>query len=224
MAGRSGAFITFEGGEGAGKTTQIRLLREALEAQGREVVVTREPGGTKEAEKIRTLIVDRDGGAWTPMAECLLLFAGRLMHVETLIKPALAEGKIVLCDRFADSTLAYQSYGHGVPREDVAALYKLSLGDFRPDLTFIFDIAPAQGLTRAGKRLAGEGSSEDRFERLGADFHERLRAGYREIAAREPQRCRLIDAGRGVDEIAAELAAATSAFLRGAFLTGPADV
>jgi dTMP kinase len=213
MAAARGAFITFEGGEGAGKTTQIRMLREAIEAQGRRVIVTREPGGTKEAEKIRTLIVDRDGGEWTPMAECMLLFAGRAMHVEKLIKPALADGTIVLCDRFADSTMAYQSYGHGVPREQVMQLYKLALGDFKPDLTFIFDIDPEEGLVRAGKRLAGEQSSEDRFERLGGDFHKRLHDGYRDIARQEPERCRLIDAARPAEAVAADLARAMMEFL-----------
>ncbi len=201
-----GIFITLEGGDGAGKTTQIRLLSEALRTQGRDVVLTREPGGTPEAEKIRDFLVKRDGGNWTPMAECLLLYAARQMHVENLIKPALAEGKVVISDRFADSTRAYQSFGHGLPLETVESLNKLSLGDFAPDLTFILDLPVEVGVARAGKRMAGDNSQEDRFERIGGGFHERLRQGFLEIAKRDADRCVVIDATRAVDEIAADIA------------------
>lgn len=200
-----GLFITLEGGEGAGKTTQIRLLADALRAQGREVLVTREPGGTPEAEKIRDFLVKRDGGNWTPMAECLLLYAARQMHVENLIKPALALGQIVICDRFADSTRAYQSFGHGLPLETIEQLNALSLGDFAPDLTFILDLPVDAGLARAGKRLSDDQSQEDRFERLGGGFHERLRQGFLTIAKRDHQRCVVIDAARGIDDIARDL-------------------
>lgn len=202
-----GLFITLEGGEGAGKTTQIRLLAEALRAQGREVVITREPGGTPEAEKIRDFLVKRDGGNWTPMAECLLLYAARQMHVESLIKPALAEGKIVISDRFADSTRAYQSFGHGLPLDTVEELNTLALGDFGPDMTFILDLPVEAGLARAGKRLSSDQSNEDRFERIGGGFHERLRQGFLQIAKRDAARCRVIDATRSVDEISHELIA-----------------
>ncbi len=201
-----GIFITLEGGDGAGKTTQIRLLSEALRAQGRDVVLTREPGGTPEAEKIRDFLVKRDGGNWTPMAECLLLYAARQMHVENLIKPALAEGKVVISDRFADSTRAYQSFGHGLPLETVESLNKISLGDFAPDLTFILDLPVEVGVARAGKRMADDNSQEDRFERIGGGFHERLRQGFLEIAKRDADRCVVIDATRSVDEIAADIA------------------
>ncbi len=200
-----GIFITLEGGEGAGKSTQIRLLADALKAQGRDVVITREPGGTPEAEKIREFLVKRDGGNWTPMAECLLLYAARQMHVEGLIKPALMEGKIVISDRFADSTRAYQSFGHGLPLTTIEELNRLSLGDFAPDLTFILDLPVDVGLARAGKRLSSDQSQEDRFELLGNGFHERLRQGYLEIARRDSGRCVVIDATRSIDEIANDL-------------------
>lgn len=200
-----GIFITLEGGEGAGKTTQIRMLATALQQQGYQVIVTREPGGTPEAEKIRDFLVKRDGGNWTPMAECLLLFAARQMHVEHLIKPALADGKIVISDRFADSTRAYQSFGHGLPLDTIEEINRLALGDFAPDLTFILDLPVPEGLARAGERLSAASSQEDRFERLGRDFHERLRQGFLTIARRDAGRCRVIDATRGIEEIARDM-------------------
>lgn len=202
-----GLFITLEGGEGTGKTTQIKRLAESLRAMGREVVTTREPGGTPEAEQIRHLIVHREGGNWTPVAECLLLFAGRQMHVETLIKPAMARGAIVISDRFADSTRAYQGYGHGLDLKVIEDMNKLALGDFKPDLTFILDIPVQEGLARAGHRLSAEDSGEDRFEKLDITFHERMRQGYLAIAKNEPQRCAVIDAARDMDMIADELLA-----------------
>ncbi|HEY0901337.1 MAG TPA: dTMP kinase [Micavibrio sp.] len=200
-----GLFITLEGGEGAGKTTQIRLLADALRTSGAEVVLTREPGGTPEAEKIRDFLVKRDGGNWTPMAECLLLYAARQMHVESLIKPALAAGKIVISDRFADSTRAYQSFGHGLPLDTVEQLNALALGDFKPDLTFILDLPVETGLARAGRRLSNDQSQEDRFERIGGGFHERLRQGFLTIAARDAGRCVVVDATQSVEDIAARL-------------------
>lgn len=200
-----GLFITLEGGEGTGKTTQIERLAAYLRALGREVITTREPGGTPEAEKIRHLIVHQDGGNWTPLAECLLLFAGRQMHAETLIKPALARGAIVISDRFADSTRAYQGYGHGLPLNVVEDMNRLALGDFQPDVTFILDIDVREGLRRAGHRLEADGSGEDRFEQLDISFHERMRAGYLEIAQRAPQRCTVIDAAQDIDIIAAQM-------------------
>lgn len=200
-----GLFITLEGGEGAGKTTQIRLLADALRTSGAEVVLTREPGGTPEAEKIRDFLVKRDGGNWTPMAECLLLYAARQMHVESLIKPALAAGKIVISDRFADSTRAYQSFGHGLPLDTVEQLNALALGDFKPDLTFILDLPVETGLDRAGQRLSNDQSQEDRFERIGGGFHERLRQGFLTIAARDAGRCVVVDATQSVEDIAARL-------------------
>lgn len=194
-------FITFEGGEGSGKTTQIQLLKDALEAKGRDVVTTREPGGTVEAEKIRELLVQRDGGDWTPTAEAMLFFTARHMHVETKIKPALDEDKIVICDRFTDSTIAYQGYGHGFNLDVLHAIKKVSIGDFMPDKTFILDIDVTEGLSRAGKRMEGDdsGSTEDRFERMKIDFHENLRQGYLTIAKQNPNRCHVVDASQSID-------------------------
>lgn len=194
-------FITFEGGEGAGKTTQIQLLREYFENLNKDVVLTREPGGTPEAEKIRDLLVQRDGGDWSPLAEAMLFFTARHMHVETKIKPALDKGKIVICDRFTDSTMAYQGYGHGFDLDVLSNVKQLSIGDFEPDLTFILDIPVEDGLSRAGKRMEGDGSTEDRFERNGKDFHERLRQGFLTIAKNNPDRCHVIDALQPVDTI-----------------------
>lgn len=203
----SGLFITFEGGEGSGKTTQIKLLADKFKAEGKDVVTTREPGGTPESEKIRSLLVSRDGGDWTPVAEVLLLFAARSMHVEKLIKPALAAGKTVICDRFTDSTRAYQSYGHGLPIETVENINKTTLNGFEPNITFILDLPVETGLARAGKRLAQDASKEDRFEKLKTDFHERLRRGYLDIAEKNPKRCVVVNADQGVEAVAAAILA-----------------
>lgn len=201
---KKGLFITLEGGEGAGKSTQSRRLKAALESAGRDVVLTREPGGTPEAEKIRDLLVQRDGGNWTPMAECLLFFAARQMHVETLIKPALADGKIVICDRFTDSTIAYQGYGHGFDIPTIEQIAKLSLGDFKPDLTFILDLPVSEGLKRSLKQkdsAGGKENTEDRFEKLKIDFHEKLRQGFLTIAGAEKSRCVVVDALGAADDV-----------------------
>lgn len=214
MTAGPGLFITFEGGEGSGKTTQIARLADALRARGRDVVTTREPGGTPEAEKIRDLLVRRDGGNWTPVSEALLLFAGRAMHVDTLIRPALAQGKIVISDRFTDSTRAYQCHGHGLAAATVETLNDLALDGFAPDLTFILDLPVESGLQRAGRRIAAQDSTEDRFERLDMSFHERLRQGYLDIAKREPGRCRVIDASQPIDSIAAAILAAVEHHLK----------
>lgn len=206
-----GIFITFEGGEGSGKTTQINRLAQALTVAGRRVVTTREPGGTFEGEKIRACLVQRDGGNWTPMAEILLLFAARIMHVEKVISPALEQGDIVISDRFTDSTRAYQGYGHGLPAGTIENLNALVLGNFKPDLTIVLDIDTQTGLRRSTRRMEGEcfddGRSEDRFERLDVEFHKRLRQGFLEIAAANPQRCCVIDASGSVDEVAAQIEA-----------------
>lgn len=210
-------FITFEGGEGSGKTTQINRLSQSLSDMGYKVITTREPGGTPEAEKVRELIVQRDGGEWTPMAETLLLFAARIMHVEKVIKPALQGGKIVICDRFADSTIAYQGYGHGVDQHAIEEIYAHSLGHFKPDLTFLLDIKPEIGLERAGRRLAAESINveqrEDKFENIGLEFHERLRQGFLEIAHAEPDRCQIIDASRSLETLTEEILNITRARL-----------
>jgi dTMP kinase len=184
-----GRFITVEGGEGAGKSTQVALLVGALERAGIGARATREPGGSPGADAIRKLLLEGEGERWDASSEALLFAAARHDHLIRLIAPALAEGVWVVCDRFADSTLAYQGYGRGLPLTDLEALNRFALGDFAPDLTVILDLPVETGLARAAAR-----SAADRFERLDRDFHQRLRDGYRRIAADEPARCLLIDA------------------------------
>lgn len=204
-----GLFISFEGGEGSGKTTQINKLAGALTLKGHKVITTREPGGTNEGEKIRSLIVQRDGGDWLPEAECLLLFAARVMHVEKVIKPALENGKIVISDRFTDSTRAYQGYGRGFPLDKIEQLNAIVLGDFKPDLTLMLDIDPAVGLKRSNRRLAAEklsvNQAEDRFENLDLEFHQKLRNGFLEIAKKESDRCRVLDAALDIEDLAEKI-------------------
>ena len=195
----AGRFISFEGGEGSGKSTQLRRLATALGGRGISCVLTREPGGSPGAEQIRRLLVEGATGRWQPMTEALLHYAARVEHVTRTIRPALARGDWVLSDRFADSTLAYQGYGHALGAEAIAALHRLALGDMRPDLTLIFDLPVAEGLARAKAR----GGAEDRYERMDFGFHERLRQGFLAIAAAEPERCVLIEAGGSVEAVGA---------------------
>ena len=205
-----GLFITFEGGEGSGKTTQINRLAEMLTEKGYKVITTREPGGTPEAEKIRDFLVQREGGNWSPMAESLLLFAAREMHYNRIIKPDLEAGKIVICDRFTDSTRAYQGYGHGLELEKIEQLKQLALGDVEPDVTFLLDVESGAGLERAENRMdntAIEGARrEDRFESLDISFHEKLRQGFLAIAKADPKRCHVIDAGQSLEQVEAAIA------------------
>jgi len=193
-----GYFISFEGGEGAGKSTQIRALAARLEGLGRQVVLTREPGGSAGAESLRDLLVQGKADRWSALAETLILYAARADHLERRIRPALAEGAWVLCDRFADSTRAYQGAGGGTPADLIAALEQAVIGQDWPELTLILDLPPSTGLARAAQR----GGAEQRFESKGLAFHERLRAGFLSIAAAEPQRCRVIDADAGIEEVA----------------------
>lgn len=185
-----GSFITFEGGEGSGKSTQVKLLCEALRNKNLPHIATREPGGTESAERIRQLLVSGSGDAWKPTTETLLFYAARVEHVERLLKPALEEGTHVVCDRFADSTLVYQGAGKDLSEYYVQMLHKLTLGNFAPDLTFILDISPQEGLKRANTHK----HNEKRFELMPMDFHRRVRAGFLGIAAREPKRCIVLDA------------------------------
>ncbi len=199
-----GIFITFEGGEGAGKSTQIRRLAERLRADGRDVVLTREPGGSPGAESIRALLLNGEADRWSPLTEALLMNAARRDHIERVIAPALARGAVVLCDRFADSTRAYQGAGGAVDPAVIAQLETAVVGEVRPDLTLIFDLPVEDGLRRALSRNGGE----ERFESKGAAFHERLRAAYLAIAAEEPQRCVLIDATASLDAVEVAVRAA----------------
>ena len=199
MAGR---FISFEGIDGAGKSTQVRALAATLRARGREVVETREPGGAPGAELIRALLVEGDPGRWSPETECLLFTAARRDHLERTIRPALDRGATVVTDRFADSTRVYQGAARADLRATVDALHALAIG-LDPDLTVILDLDPAEAL---GRGLA-RGGAEDRFERLGLDFQRRLRAGFLALAAEFPGRCRVVPAAGDPAEVAARVAA-----------------
>ena len=196
---RPGYFITLEGGEGAGKSTHARLLAERLAKTGRDVVVTREPGGAPDAEAIRELLLGGAPERWSPLAEALLNNAARASHLQTRIRPALGQGAVVLCDRFMDSTTAYQGHAGGVDLDLLARLEQTVVGEQRPQLTLVFDLDPVLGLERARQR---DPARSDRFERMGLEFHQRLRAGFLEIARSEPGRCILIDATRPRDEVA----------------------
>jgi dTMP kinase len=193
-----GRFISFEGGEGAGKSTQVARLAERLRARGLEVVTTREPGGTPGAETIRTLLVQGEPDRWSARTEALLVNAARADHVERLIRPALERGAWVITDRYADSTLAYQGAAGRVVLDDLRVLHRLATEDLWPDLTLILDLAVDVALPRA---LARSGA-DSRFEAHAAEFHDRVRGGFRAVAEQDRGRCRLIDAGASVDEVA----------------------
>ena len=197
-----GRFITLEGGEGAGKSTQIARLKAWLEGRGHRVTATREPGGSPGAEMIRKLLVEGPVERWDGTTEALLHFAARREHLRSTVWPALKRGEWVVSDRFADSTLAYQGYGHGIDRKIFEQLYEVAAGGFRPDLTIILDLPIEIGLKRAAERRG----SETRYESLPHDFHVRVRSGFLEIAAREPKRCVVIDATGTVDAIAQAIA------------------
>jgi dTMP kinase len=197
----TGRFITFEGGEGAGKSTQLKLLAEHLRARGRDVVTTREPGGSPGAEDIRALLVRGDTDRWDALTETLLHTAARRDHLVRTVWPAIARGAWVLCDRFADSTAAYQGHGHGFDLETIFTLTRMACGDFEPDLTLILDLPVEAGLARAG----GRGGAEDRYERMGTAFHQRLRNGFMGVAAAESHRAVVIDANREVDAVQADI-------------------
>lgn len=194
MTKLAGRFITFEGGEGTGKTTQIKALRERLEGADLEVVQTREPGGSPGAEAIRDLLVKGDTERWHPFTEAQLHYAARNEHLERVIRPALERGAVVVCDRFADSTMAYQGIVQGLGEARVKALDELVVGTTQPDLTLIFDLDSKAGLARAATR-AGD---EDRYERMGTDFHKRLRDAFLQIAKDNPKRCAIIDASQSI--------------------------
>jgi dTMP kinase len=201
-ANASGRFITLEGGEGAGKSTQIARLRAWLESRGHRVTTTREPGGSPGAEMIRKLLVEGPTERWDGATEALLHFAARREHLRSTVWPALERGDWVVSDRFADSTLAYQGFGHGIDRRVFDELYDVAVGAFRPDLTIILDLPIEIGLRRAAERRG----SETRYENLPQDFHARVRTGFLEIAKREPKRCIVIDATGSVDAIAQAIA------------------
>ena len=199
-------FIVFEGGEGAGKSTQVQRLAETLRARGEDVVTTREPGGAPGAEAIRGLLVSGDTARWSPETEALLINAARADHLDRTIRPALAKGQWVICDRFADSTMAYQGYGMGLDRAWLETLRKRVVGETEPGLTLVFDLPVDIGLGRA--------VASQRYEKMGRAFHDKLRAAFREIAQSADGRQRvMIDAGKDVDDVARQvLDAVTSAY------------
>jgi len=191
-----GRFITMEGGEGAGKSTMMSRVADWLENAGHRVIRTREPGGTDLAEKLREILLDRDNNSLSGRAELLLMFAARAQHLEELIRPALARGDWVLCDRFTDATWAYQGGGRGLPRDEIETLEKLVHGDLQPDLTLLLDLPVEQGLKRAARR-----SQADRFEQESARFFEQVRDAYLERAAAAPERFAVIDASSNMTEV-----------------------
>jgi len=199
-------FIVVEGGEGAGKSTQVQRLADALRARGDAVVTTREPGGSPGAEAIRGLLVSGDTARWSPETEALLINAARADHLDRTIRPALAKGQWVICDRFADSTMAYQGYGMGLDRVWLEALRKRVAGDTEPGLTLIFDLPVEVGLGRA--------VASQRYEKMGRAFHDKLRAAFQEIASSKDGRKRIvIDAGKDIEDVARQvLKAVTSAY------------
>ena len=202
-----GFFITFEGIEGCGKTTQIRLLAERLSAVGHQVILTREPGGCAIADKIRSILLDAENHAMQPLTELLLYAAARAQHVNEVILPALQSGALVLCDRFTDATVAYQHNGRCLERTTIDTLNTLACQSVQPDLTILMDCDVTLGLSRAKSRIeAGSGPREERFELENQLFHQRVRDGYRQQAAAESARFIVIDAGGTIDEIADEIA------------------
>ena len=196
-----GKFITFEGGEGCGKSTQVKRLKEALEGEGLSVLLTREPGGTWLSEEIRRLIKDQDTDAPCDRSELLLFLAARAQLVKNVIRPALEKGQWVISDRFSDSTLAYQGYGRGLPLGFLREANAFACEDLKPDLTLLLDVAPETAQARMRTREAATHTTADRMERAGEAFHARLRAGFAELAKAEPDRIVTIDANGTVDEV-----------------------
>lgn len=195
---KKGFFVTIEGCEGVGKSTLLRGLEEYLENLGREAIFTREPGGTEVAERIRAVILDPENDAMTPTAELLLYAAARAQHTEEKIIPAVRDGKLVICDRYSDSTLAYQSYARGLDRGECLAADEIARRGIKPDLTVFLDLSPERGFARKGGADKG-----DRLEREKIDFHERVYAGFRAIAESDPDRVVAVDASKSKEEVLA---------------------
>jgi dTMP kinase len=208
-------FITLEGIEGCGKTTQLKHLSAFLDKKGRPSVVTREPGGTDIGGKIRSILLDPASKDLVPTAELLLYMADRAQHIHAVIKPHLAEGKIVICDRYYDATVAYQGFARGLGVEYIRDLHRMILEDFKPDLTILLDLPPRSGLSRAWQELdnGSRSGAESRFEEEAISFHEKVRTGYLELAKMEPQRFKVIDASRSIDEVQTEIQEVLTAYM-----------
>lgn len=203
-----GYFITFEGVEGCGKTTQIKLLAECLVDRGLRPVLTREPGGCPIADKIRTILLDAENRVLSPLAELMLYAAARAQHITEVIAPALAEGAVVLCDRFSDATVAYQSFGRGIERGIIDSLNGYACQGISPNLTVLVDCDPQLGLERARRRIeAASGPREERFELEALAFHQRVRDGYRHLAAEEPERFVIIDGAASIEQMFTDISA-----------------
>lgn len=196
-----GKFITLEGGDGSGKSTQVRMLGDFLTDHSIKTLLTREPGGGPGADEIRELILTGEPDRWDAVAETLLFYASRRNHLRLTVWPALKKGYWVISDRFADSTMAYQGYGNQLGEDVVQQVHDFAVGKFKPDLTFIFDMPAEEGLRRTDDRL----HNEDRFEKMDIAFHERLRDGFLDIARKNPDRCVIIDATKSIESIQAEL-------------------
>ncbi|MBC7911467.1 MAG: dTMP kinase [Pyrinomonadaceae bacterium] len=208
----TGAFLTFEGIDGCGKSTQLRLIASQLRLRGLEAIATREPGGTALGTRLRAALLDAEESV-DPLAELLIFAADRAQHVKTLVRPALESGHIVLSDRYADATIAYQGAGRGFPAELVAQVVELATGGLKPDLTLVFDLSVAECLARTRRRRTDTGSLGDRLESEDAAFHMRVRDAYLELAQREPERVRIIDASGSVDETHVHVTEVVTEFL-----------
>ncbi|TDW21178.1 dTMP kinase [Rhizobium gallicum] len=213
MSSGTGLFVTFEGGEGAGKSTQIRRLAEALRARGHEVLLTREPGGSPGAEAVRHVLLSGSAEAFGTRMEAILFAAARNDHVEAVIRPALLQGKIVLCDRFMDSSRVYQGVTGNLEADFIETLQRIAVNGVLPDCTLILDIPARLGLERAKTRGAATADRPDRFEKEELETHEKRREAYLDIAAREPERCHVVNATQDEEPIAAEILAIVNQLL-----------
>ena len=215
-----GRFIVFEGGDGAGKGSALAAVAEALGADGMEVLTTREPGGTPEGLELRGLLLSAAGSVWDQGSELLLMTAARVQHVKRVIRPALTAGKIVLCDRFVGSTLAYQGGGRGLPLALIRDLHRIFVDDLWPDLTVLMDVDAATGLGRSRQRLSSAKADEGRFEALDLDFHQRVRGVFLEEAEGSREATMVIDANRPLDMVRPDVVGQVRAWLSASLTTG----
>ena len=214
MSVMQGLFITFEGIEGCGKTSQTKLLNDYLTTSGHDVIMTREPGGTPISEAIRELLLSNDSVNMHPHTELLLYLASRAQHVSEVMKPALEKGRVVICDRFADSTFVYQCFVRGINKEIVETMNNFAVGDMHPDVTFVLDVEPEEGLKRAMLRNQKHSRGRDRIESESIDFHNRVREGYLKLAQEYPERVYLIKTDKDKNEVHEEIKKVVDKFIR----------